>query len=220
MMVAYWRATLSSVNSYLLSETALYGILWNLIGSKISTSSTTFLFFGPIGTKMAVPTSDWLRHFGLLLWNRRTEFNKTLQEARYQRPLPSSCFSDRSEHKLPPRSLISWDILDLFSATTHLNSTKLDRNQQLNILYKVCVFRADRIAKKAALDSDLLRHCRFLLCNRWMEFKETWQEARTQRPLPSLCFSGRSENQDGRPGLRLAEIFLLCNRWTEFNNTW
>ena len=29
--------------------------------------------------------------------------------------------------------------------------------------------------------------------NCWMEFNETWQEARPQRPLSSLCFSGRSE---------------------------
>ena len=34
-----------------------------------------------------------------------------------------------------------------------------------------------------------------LLWNRWTEFNETWQEARSQRPLPSLCFSGRSENK-------------------------
>ena len=40
-----------------------------------------------------------------------------------------------------------------------------------------------------------------------MEFNETWQEARSQRPLPRLCFSGRSEKQDGRPGLWLAETF-------------
>ena len=50
-------------------------------------------------------------------------------------------------------------------------------------------------------------HFRLLLWNRWTEFNETWQEARTQRPLPSLCFSGRSEKHDGRPGLWLAETF-------------
>ena len=38
-------------------------------------------------------------------------------------------------------------------------------------------------------------------------FDETWQEARYQRPLQSLCFSGRSEKQNGRPGLWLAETF-------------
>ena len=50
-------------------------------------------------------------------------------------------------------------------------------------------------------------HFRILLWNCWTEFKEIWQEARTQHPLPSLCFWGRSEKQDGRPGLWLAETF-------------
>ena len=74
----------------------------------------------------------------------------------------------------------------------------------------------------AALASDLLRRFRLFLWNRWTEFNETWQEARSQRPLPSLCFSGRSEKQDGRPGLWLAETFspLLWNYWTELNETW
>ena len=40
-----------------------------------------------------------------------------------------------------------------------------------------------------------------------LEFNETWQEARSQRPLPSLCFWGRLEKQDGRSGLWLAETF-------------
>ena len=35
--------------------------------------------------------------------------------------------------------------------------------------------------------SDWLRHFR-LVWNRCTEFNETWQEARSQRPLPSLCF--------------------------------
>ena len=42
---------------------------------------------------------------------------------------------------------------------------------------------------------------------RWKEFNETWQKARSQRPLPNLRFSGRSEKEDGRPGLWLAETF-------------
>ena len=50
--------------------------------------------------------------------------------------------------------------------------------------------------------SDWLRHFR--------EFKETWQEARSQRLLPSVNFSGWSEKQDGRPGLWLAETLSTC----------
>ena len=206
--------------------------------------------------KMAALASDWLRHFRLLLWNRWTEFNETWQEARSQRPLPSLCFSGRSEKqdgrpglwlaetfstsplkplnriqwnltgskistsstkfvffgpngktRWPPWPLIGWDIFYFFSETAERNSTKLDRKQDLNVLYQVCVFRADRKNKMAALASDWLRHFRLLLWNRWTEFNETWQEARSQRPLPSLCFSGRSEKQDGCPGLWLAETF-------------
>ena len=205
--------------------------------------------------KMAALASDWLRHFRLLLWNRWTEFNETWQEARSQRPLPSLCFSSRSEKqdgrpglwlaetfstspvkllngiqqnltgskistssttfvffgsigktRWPPWPLIGWDISD-FSETAEQNSRKLDRKQDLNVLYHVCVFRADGKNKMAALASDWLRHFRLLLWNSWTEFKETWQEARSQRPLPSLCFSGRSEKQDGHPGLWFAETF-------------
>ena len=331
----------------------LNGIQRNLTGSKISTSSTKFVFFGPIGktrwpprpligldifdfssetaernstkldrkqdlnvlyqvcvfradrkNKMAAPGSDWLRHFRLLLWNRWTEFNETWQEARSQRPLPSLCFSGRSEKqdgrpasdwqrhfrlllwnrwtefnetwqearsqrplpslcfsgrsekqdgrpglwlaetfstsplkplngiqrnltgskistsstkfvflgpigktRWPPRPLIGWDIFAFFSETAEWNSIKLDRKQDLNVLYQVCVFGANRKNKMAAPASDWMRHFRLLLWNRWTEFNETWQEARSQRPLPSLCFWGRSEKQDGRPGLWLAETF-------------
>ena len=184
------------------------------------------------------------------------EFNETWQEARSQCPLPSLCFSGRSEKqddrpglwlaetfstsslkplnriqrnligskiskpstkivffgpiqktRWPPWPLIGWDIFDFSSETAKQNSTKLDRKQDLNALCQVCVFRADRKNKMAALASDWLRHFRLLLWNRWTEFNETWQEAISQRPLPSLCFSGRSEKQNGRPGLWLAETF-------------
>ena len=206
--------------------------------------------------KMAALASDWLRHFRLLLWNCWTEFNETWQEARSQRPLPSLCFSGRSEKqdgrpglwlaetfstshlnrwtefnknlteskistsstkfvffgpigktRWPPWPLIGWDIFDFSSETAERNSTKLDRKQDLNVFYQVCVFRADRKNKMAALASDWLRHFRLLRWNRWTEFNETWQEARSECPLPRLCFSGRSEKQDGRPGLWLAETF-------------
>ena len=107
----------------------------------------------------------------------------------------------------PPWPLIGWDIFYFSSETAERNSTKFDRKQDLNVLYQVCVFRADRKNKMAALAPDLLRHFRLLLWNRWMEFNEIWQEARSQCPLPSLCFSCRSEKQDSRPGVWLAETF-------------
>ena len=104
----------------------LNGIQPNFTGSKISMSSTKFVFFGLIGK------TRW-----------------------------------------PPWPLIGWDIFDFSSETAEGNSTKLDRKQDLNVLYQVCVFRADRKNKMAALASDWLRHFRLLLWNRWMEFNKT-----------------------------------------------
>ena len=131
-------------------------------------------------------------------------------------------FGPIGKTRWPPWPLIGWDIYDFSSETAERNSTKLDRKQDLNVLYQVCVFSADRKNKMAALASDWLSNFRLLLWNRRTEFNKTWQEARSQRPLPSLCFLGRSEKQDGRPGLWLAETFStsLWNRRMEFNKTW
>ena len=125
-------------------------------------------------------------------------------------------------------SSLTFHIFNFSSETAEQNSTKLKGKQELNILYQVCVFRADRKNKMAALASDWLRHFRLLLWNRWTELDETWQEARSQHPLPSLGFSCRSENKNGWPGRFLEKVahrtqvhdmwpsrpLVLCNAYT------
>ena len=55
----------------------------NLTGSKISTSFTKLMFFGPIKKKQdGRSTSDWLGHFRPIVINRWTEFDLNWQEAR------------------------------------------------------------------------------------------------------------------------------------------
>ena len=125
----------------------------NLTGSKISMCSTKFVFFGPIG-----------------------------------------------KPRWPPRPLIGWDIIDFSSETAEPNGKKLNRKQDLKVLYQVCVFRADRKNKMAPMASDLLRRFWLLLWN-------CWKEARSQYPLAGLCFSGWSENQDGCPVLYQVCVF-------------
>ena len=98
---------------------------------------------------------------------------------------------------------------EIFVFSSERNSTKLDWKQDLNVLYQVCVFRADRKNKMAALASDWLSYFCHLLWNHRTDFNETWQEARSLRPLPSLCFLGRSEKQNDCPGLWLAETFSI-----------
>ena len=105
-----------------------------------------------------------------------------------------------------PLPLIGWDIFD-FSETAERNLTKLDRKQDLIALFQVCVFQVDRKNKMAAPAYDLMRHFQLVLWNRWIEFNKTWQEARSQHPLPGLRFSGWSEKQDSRLVLWLAETF-------------
>ena len=106
-----------------------------------------------------------------------------------------------------PQPLIDWDIFVFFSETAELNLTKFDR--KLNVLHQVCVFQANRNTNMATMASDWLRHFQLLLCNHWMEFNKSWQEARSQHLLPSLCFSGLWTNQYGCPGIWLAETFKL-----------
>ena len=52
----------------------------NLTGSKLSTSTTKFVFWGRSETKMATLASDWPRPLLLLLCNDWTEFNETWKE--------------------------------------------------------------------------------------------------------------------------------------------
>ena len=86
-----------------------------------------------------------------------------------------SCVVRRPSVRRP--SSLTFHIFDFYSETTERNSTKLDRKQDLNVLYQVCVFRADSKNEMTVLASDWLRHFRLLLWNRLTELNETWQEA-------------------------------------------
>ena len=244
----------------------LNGIQRNLTGSKISTSSTKFVFFGPIGKtrwppwpligwdifdfspetaernstkldrkqdlnalyKVCVFRADRKKQDGCpSLWLAETYSTSPLKlRNRIQGNLTGSKISTSStkfvflrpigKTRWLPLPLIGWDIVDFFSETSERNSTKLDRKQDLNFVSQVCVFRADRKNKMAALASDWLRRFRLLLWNRWTEFNETWKEAKTQGLLPSLYFSGRWVNKNFRPGWsvkKVAHCTLVHDMW-------
>ena len=184
----------------------LNGIQRNLTGSKISTSSTKFVFFGADGkSKIAALAFDWLRHFDfssetaernsmilvrkqdpnvlyqvcvfrpigktrwppwpLIGWDISTSPLKPLKGI--QRNLTGSkistsytkfvFFGPIRKTRWLPWPLISWDIFYFISETAERNSTKLDRKQDLNVLYQVCVFWADWKNKMAALANLLKR---------------------------------------------------------------
>ena len=73
---------------------------------------------------------------------------------------------------------------------------------------KFVFFSGGRKTKIAVLASNWQRHFRLVLYNHCTEFNETCQESSTQRPPKrKLCFSGRSEYQDGCIVHCLAETF-------------
>ena len=184
----HWLAESFSTSSL----KSLNGIQRNLTGSKISMSSTKFVFFGPIG-KIRWPPWPLIGWAIFDFFSETAERNSTkLDRKEDLNHLYQVCvFRASRKKRWPPWPLIGWEIFDFFSEIAEQNSTKLDRKQDLNVLYQVCVFRADLKNKMAALASDWVRNF-LLLGNPWTEFNETLQEARYKRLLPSLCYWGRS----------------------------
>ena len=195
----------------------------NLTGSKIWTSSTKFVFFRPI-RKTKWPPWHLIGWDIFNFFSESAELNSTKLDRK--KDLTSSTkfvfFGSIGKTRWPPWPLIGWDIFDFSSETAEQNSTELERKQDLNVLYQVFVFWADRKNKMAALASDWLRHFQLLLWNRWTEFNETWQEARYQCPLPTLCFSGWSEKKMAALASDWLRHFqlILWNPRTEVNETW
>ena len=159
-------------------------------------SSPKFVFFRPIGKTRWPP-------WPLICWDifefssETAERNSTkLDRKQYLNVLYHVCvFRADLKNKMAAWPLIGWDNFDFSSETAEWNSTKLNRKQDLNVLYHVCVLGADWKNGMAALTSDWLQHFRLLLWNPWTEFNKTWHEARSHRPLPSLCFGADRKNK-------------------------
>ena len=184
----------------------LNGIQRNLTGSKISDGRPGLWLAETFSTSPLKPLNGIQRN---LTWSKIS-----MSSTKFV------FFGPIRKTRWPPWPLIGWDIFDFSSETTRRNSTKLDRKQDLNVLYQVCVFRADQKNKMAAPSSDWLRHFRLLLWNYSMEFNETWQVARSQRPLPSLCFYGTIEKTRWPPRPLIGwDIFDFSSETIEQNST-
>ena len=195
--------------------------------------------FRPIRKKQDGRPCLWLAEtFSSSLLKPLNGIQQTWQEARFQRPLPSLWFWDRLEKNQRAAPASDWLRHFLLNSVKRfqrrslcfsslsgkrdgrpglwLNSTRLDRRQELNILYQVCVFRADRKNKMAALASDWLRHVRLVLWNRGRAFNETWQGARSQRT--NFVFFGPIGNSRWPPWPLIGwQFFDFSTETTEWN---
>ena len=124
---------------------SLNGIQRNLTGSKLLTSSTKFVFFGPIWKTRWPPWSPIGWEIFDFLMKPLNGIQQNLTGSKISKSSTKFVFFGLiGKTRWPPQPLIGWDIFD-FSETAERNSTKLDRKQDLNVFYQVCVFwGADR----------------------------------------------------------------------------
>ena len=100
---------------------------------------------------------------------------------------------DLCDHDLSVVRFLSLTFHIFSSETVERNSMKLVSKQDPNVRYQVCVFGLSEKQVAALVSAwDIFR---ILLLNCWTEFNESWHEARSQRPLPSLCFSDQSKKK-------------------------
>ena len=148
---------------------------------------------------MAALASDWLRHFftsHLKLLNgiprNMTGSKVSTSSAKFVG------FLGRSEKtKLPPWPLIGWDIFDFSFETVERHSTKLDRKQDLNVLYQGFfspIGKQDCCSGLWLVETFLTSPLKL-----FTEINKTWRKESSDCPLQSLCFPGRSVYKNGRP---------------------
>ena len=180
------------------------------------------MFFRPIGKQNGRPGLWLAETFSTSL----KPLNGIQQNLTGSKILMSSTkfvlFGPMGKTRWPPWPLIGWDIFDFSSETAERNSTKLDRKQDLHILYHVCVFlgRSEKQDGRPGLWlAETFSTSSLKLLNRILQ---NLTGSKILMSSTQFVFLGGSEKQDGRPGLWLARHFrlLLWNRWTEFNETW
>ena len=124
----------------------LNAIRQNMTKTKNSISSIMFVFLeADRKAKIAAKVSDCLRHFLLLFWNRRTEFEETCQEIKYY-VFYQICVIFWPIRK--PRwplwhligHLIGLDIFDFFSAISERNLRTLQEARSRRLLPSFCFF--------------------------------------------------------------------------------
>ena len=157
-------------------------------------------FSGQSINKMAALASDWFGNFRIC--SKNVERNSTKLTRKEDLNVLYQVCVFQGDRKNEMDALAK---LKQISPMKSLNGIQWNLTESMISTSSIVVFRADQKNKMAAQVSDLLKHFRLLLWNLWTEFNETWQEAKSQRPVQSLSFSGRSGKQDGHPCFWLAE---------------
>ena len=137
---------------------------------------------------MTTKSSDWLWHFRLLLWNHRSEFHESWQEASSPRSLQVLCFrtdpskDDSSVLLLTPRHFQIF----LYNRWKQLDETWQETSNQ-RPLRSLCFSGRSviKIATPTSLASDWLKtHLRIHICN----LNESWRKQIVNGPYHVCAF--------------------------------
>ena len=147
-----------------------------------------------------------LSYFPLLLWNCWTELNNLTGSKISMSSTKFVFFGRIRKTRLQPWTLIGWDIFHFSSETAEWNSIKLNRKQDLNVLFQGCVFRADKKTRWRPgfwlAETFSTSPLKPLNRNKW---NLTGMKISTSST--KFVFFGQSKKQDGSPGFWFAETF-------------
>ena len=183
------------------------------------------MFFVPVGNPIwpPWPLIGW-NIFRQLLHNCLMDFDETWQEASPQRLLSILCFSCRSEIQDGRSSRwLAETFFDFFSTTAEWILMKHDRKQELNTLYQLCVFRADRKSKMAALTSDWLKYFSASSPQQLNGFWRNLTGSKSSTASIKFVFFVPIGNPRWPHWLLIGWIIfrlLLHNRWMDSDETW
>ena len=186
---------------------SLNGIKRNLIGSKISTSSTKCVFFGPIG-KTRWPPWPLIDRDIFDFSSETPERNSTKLDRKQDLNVLNQVCVFRADRKNKMATLASDWLrhfrLPLWNRWTEFNESKMEARSQHSLL-SLC-FSGWSEKQNGCPGLSLAEIIRLFLRSHWMEINESWQEPRSQHPLPSLRFFGQSVNKNGHPGWSFKKV--------------
>ena len=162
-----------------------FSSLWPYVCQTFTHYSNFVIFLCTFLMKAQVHYSDYALSVCRYLLLFRLVIRNRFSGCKNSASFPKFVFFGRWEINWPPWPLVGWYIstspLEQLNGIVSLQEEKLWRL----VPSKICVFRADRNTKIAALTSDLPRHFRHLVCNRWTESRHCISQSESGR---TYCF--------------------------------
>ena len=212
----------------------LNGIQQNLTGRKISKSSNKFMFFGSIGGTRWPPGLWFAETFSTFPPWPLNKIQRNLTGSKISMSSTNFVLFGPMKKGSPglwlAEAFSTFPLWPLNKIQRNLTASKISMSSTNFVLFgpmkkgspglwlaetfsTFTLWPLNRIQRNLTGSKISKSSTKFVL------FDETWQEARYQRPLQSLCFWADRKNKMAAPDSDWLRHFRLL-LWTEFNKTW